>query len=290
MKKTSYLLLVILSLVSSITAGEQTPKSEQNYKIYVTAKDIDIFSDYVSKFTDKQHLTIADLIIETGKYFLETPYVGHTLEIEPEGLVINLRELDCTTFLENVYALSFTIKQGDPTFKKYLDNLRNIRYREGIISNYASRLHYTSDWMHHNQLKGHIKDITAESGGKELSLNLFIMSTNHDRYKQLKGEPELTSQIDAIEKEASKRPFYHIPKNEIENNRHHFKNGDMVGFVTTTKGIDLSHVGIIYFQGDKLTFLHASSGEMKVVIEELTLQQYCNRFKTNNGIVVARPL
>ncbi len=290
MKKLSLLFLVILFLGSSISAREQSVNTEQNYKIYVTAKDMEIFSDYISKFVDKQHLSLSELIIETGKYFLGTPYVGHTLEIEPEGLVINLRELDCTTFLENVYALSFTIKAGDPTFEKYLQNLKNIRYREGVINNYANRLHYTTDWIHHNQLKGHLKDITQQSGGKELPLNLFIMSTNHDRYKQLKGKPELTAKIEAIEKEASKRTFYHIPRTEIENNRQHFRNGDMVGFVTTAKGIDLSHVGIIYFNGDKLTFLHASSGEMKVVIEELTLQQYCARSKSNNGIMVARAL
>ncbi len=62
----------------------------------------------------------------------------------------------------------------------------------------------------------------------------------------------------------------------------------MVGFVTTIPGIDISHVGIIYKDGKRLTFIHASSKKEKVVIHEGTLSEYVKNTGRNTGVVLAR--
>ncbi len=47
-------------------------------------------------------------MLEIGKFFLGTPYVVGTLETKRgEHLVVNLREFDCVTFVENVVALAW---------------------------------------------------------------------------------------------------------------------------------------------------------------------------------------
>lgn len=268
----------------------------QNNKeqIYSTERDVEIFNKYVTEMKGKSNLSYDSLIIETAKFFLGTPYVGFTLEIVPEGLVINLRELDCTTFVENVLALSKTIRDSSKgktaTFEQFTKNLKEIRYRDGEIKDYADRLHYTTDWIYENQKKGLVKNITKDAGGKELKVDLYAMSTNHEKYKQLKGNEPLTAKIRGIEKAANSRKNWHIPNTEIEKNRANYKSGDMVGFVTIFKGMDLSHVAIIYWEGERLTFIHASSSEKRVVIEKHTLEEYAQKSKSNNGIIVVRPL
>lgn len=259
-------------------------------RIYSNEKDKEIFQKYIKEVGAGKYQSFNDLIIATAKFFLETPYVGHTLEIEPEGLVVNLRELDCTTFVETVLALSRTVRDGNATFENFMGNLKNIRYRNGVINDYSDRLHYTTDWIFENERKGLVKNITKDASGKDLDLNLYIMSSNPDRYKQLKGKEVLTSKIKEIEKRATARKNWFIPNTEIEKNGSAYKSGDIVAFVTTIKGIDISHVAFIYKENGRLTFIHASSSEKRVVIEKHTLEEYAQNSKTNIGIMVARPL
>ena len=71
------------------------------------------------------------------------PYVAHTLEInEREKLVVNTRQLDCTTLVENVVALTCAFKRGNGSFKDYKYYLNIIRYRNGRNTGYVYRLHY----------------------------------------------------------------------------------------------------------------------------------------------------
>ena len=253
-------------------------------------EDIAIFEKYLTYIKEDAAKPLEDIIIATAKFFLGVPYVTSTLEKEPEQLVVNLSELDCVTFVENVFALSYTVHNGAPTFEKYCKNLQNIRYRNGIIGDYTDRLHYTSDWLFENQRKGIITILSGKPQQSPIAFTLDIMSSNTGTYKQLKSNQPLVDKILAIEREASSRELPYFPKDRIESARSHFRNGDMVAFVTSNKGIDISHVGLIYFDGDKLTFIHASSREIKVVIEKLSLQDYCMPTKSNLGIIVARPL
>ena len=64
-------------------------------------------------------------MLEIGKFFLGTPYVTGTLETEgAEHLVVNLREYDCVTFVENVVALVYLVKSQEKSFKAFRRLLR----------------------------------------------------------------------------------------------------------------------------------------------------------------------
>lgn len=82
----------------------------------------------------------SDPMLRIGKSYLGTRYVANTLDRnEVEQLVINTKEVDCLTFVE------YTLAQA--LGSSFADNLQRIRYRDGIINGYPSRLHYTSDWI-----------------------------------------------------------------------------------------------------------------------------------------------
>lgn len=140
-----------------------------------------------------------------------------------------------------------------------------------------------------NQQKGIVKDVTHEIGGISLPVDVSFMSTHPDSYKPLKDHPERVARIAAKEKEINARPYYYIPESEIDRLAEGIKEGDIVCFVTTIKGLDISHVGVVCRVGDKLTFIHASTTQKKVIVNEAPLQEYVESIKRNSGIMIVRP-
>ena len=62
---------------------------------------------------------------------LGTPYVAHTLEGDNEMLTINIDQLDCTTFVETLYALARTTLQGRQSWRDYAARLESVRIVHG---------------------------------------------------------------------------------------------------------------------------------------------------------------
>ena len=218
--------------------------------------------------------------------FLGKPYVGGTLEKEPEELIVNFSELDCTTFVESVLALS----QKNSSFEDYMQNLRLIRYRNGKVL-YTERLHYISDWIYENQKRGILKDVTAEMpSSKALALSLSFMSTHPNAYPALKGYNDRISKIKEVETAINRRNIYsYLPKENMQQGASSIKNGDIIVFVTSIKGLDVTHMGIAYWRNPTdLTFIHASSLAKKVIINQNSLQEYLKAQKSCKGLWVLR--
>lgn len=278
-------------------AVEIKPNSTERVDLemfYSTDTDRILFDDYIAHIEPFKSYPIsdADLIIETAQFFLDKPYAASTLEMEPEGLVVNLREFDCTTLVETVLALSCVVKTSDnPTFENFCRQLQNIRYRRGFIGNYTDRNHYFSDWVFENEIRGYVKDVTKDIGGESYKLDLNFMSSHPDRYNQLKSSPEYIEVIREKEVEISGRDSYSIITEEsMSTCEEGMQNGDIVCFVTDVGGLDISHVGFIYRDKGQLTFIHASTSAGKVVVNPQPLSAYVKRNKLNVGIMVVRPL
>ena len=255
-------------------------------------KDKKILEQLFYVFKDDKNTPVSDLIVKVGTYFKETPYKAATLEINPddEKLVINLREMDCTTFAENVLAISCTIKSGNPTFEKFAVELQNIRYHDGKISGYASRIHYFSDWIFENDRKGIVKSVSNEIAGTLYQKTINFMSTHPESYLQLKNHPEMIKIIAEKENEITSRKTYFIPKEKIGDIQSELKAGDIVGITSRVDGLDVSHVGILVLKNGRVHLLHASTKAKKVIFSEETLEEYLLNSKSVSGIMVARPL
>jgi hypothetical protein len=229
-------------------------------------------------------------IVAVGKTFLGTPYVAKTLEIgETESLVINLQGLDCTTYVENVLAFSLLLKNGQADFVDFSKTLENIRYKDGKLDGYASRLHYFSEWIANNETKGLLKDITSEIGGAEITKNIDFMSTHRDLYPFLEDDVNF-EKIKASENYLNNQAICILPQEQIEANEHLIESGDIIALTTSIKGLDITHTGIALREKDgRIHLLHASSsGQVK--ISKLPLVDYLKKIKKNTGIMVARPL
>jgi len=235
--------------------------------------------------------TVDSNMVYTALFFLNTPYVAHTLDtLDREDLIINFREMDCMTFVENCLALSRMLQYPNPDMDCFERELRLIRYRNGALNDYPSRLHYTSDWIFDNVKKGIVEDITYALGGQKFKPEVSFMSENCLKYKHLKDNPEAVKEIEAIEHEINKRgSYYFLPKQEIGAHQSLIKSGDIICFTTSTPGLDISHLGITYRYKGQLTFIHASSTAKKVIINPESLVDYCNKINSNTGIIVLRP-
>ena len=122
-----------------------------------------------------------------------------------------------------------------------------------------------------------------------MHLKLSFMSTNADKYKHLKEHPDRIAFMQQVEERINTRGgYYYIPKQEITKNRQAIRSGDIIGFTTSAQGMDISHIGIAYWQNGALGFIHASSTQKKVVIDTQTLSDYCAGIKSNTGIIVLR--
>lgn len=248
-----------------------------------------IFDRYRKAMVNPDGQPLGERMVQTALYFVGTPYVAATLEREPEQLVINLRELDCTTFVESVLALSLTLPAEEASLESYSHCLQTIRYRKGVITDYTDRLHYFSDWIYENEQFGRVKEVTEALGGVALQQQLSFMSTHPESYPALRHHPERVEQMAHIEQQINARNHYYIPKSSLHNCVSGIRNGDIVSFVTSIKGLDVTHVGIAYWRQGTLTFIHASSAAKRVVVQPESLSSYIARNKSCKGIRVVRP-
>lgn len=233
---------------------------------------------------------IGDVIASIGKSFIGSEYLPHTLENDSiESLVINLTGLDCTTFLENTLALAICIKQKDTSFSDFTNELTKIRYRNGLIDGYSSRLNYFSDWIFDNEKKKILKNISGEIGGIPIKFDVNYMSTHPDLYRELKLDSTLIPEIKNQETEIAAREYFYIPKSMIKNVENKINDGDLIAFTSGIKGLDINHVGIaIKGLNGKIQLLHAPALGRKVQITPESLSDYIAKVKKDTGIIVMR--
>lgn len=223
------------------------------------------------------------------------PYVARTLEGgECERLVVNLRQLDCTTYVENVIALYLCIKNGKTTFRDFCNYLRNIRYDNGIVT-YPTRLHYFSYWIEQNTLTGIVREIVPQDSSvtEDSEYDIYYMSSNPEKYPALRKDTSLIDDISEMEKYFDGKTYRYIPKAKLKNPESlqaYIKDGDIIAIVTNKKGLDISHIGFAAWHKGNLHLLNASSIHKKVVEEPMSLYKYMMRHPSQTGIRIIRVL
>lgn len=242
----------------------------------------------------KRYSQADDVVSYFAKKFVGIPYVANTLEVnDEEQLVVNLRQMDCTTYVETVVSLALCVQNGQFTYQDYINALRNLRYRNGVIDGYGSRLHYFSDWIDNNENMGFVKEVQSPNPPFSAIqvLNLDFMSKHPHSYKALRISPYLVEEIRETEINLNGKKMNYIPKSSLANTsllRKVIRNGDILAIVTNVKGLDIAHLGIALWRKDGLHMLHASSKQGRVVEDNNTLRTYLNGNKSFLGIRVLR--
>ncbi|MBQ2269845.1 MAG: DUF1460 domain-containing protein [Bacteroidaceae bacterium] len=229
-----------------------------------------------------------------ARQFLGTPYVAHTLEVsDPERLVVNLRQLDCTTLVETVNVLAITHRKGQKRFVDFCRNLEAYRYRGGRMQGYLSRLHYFDWWINDATERGLVSEVADKKHftGRKRIENSY-MSRHYGKYKMLAAHPEWADSLRAMETAGNGAVVSYLPEAKTGLTSRELScinTGDIVAIVTTKAGLDYSHLGFAVWGRDgRLHLLNASSIHKKVVLEPMTLRQYLSKHSTSVGIRVFR--
>jgi hypothetical protein len=221
--------------------------------------------------------------------------VAHTLELYPdnEQLILNTRQLDCTTLVETVTALTLCAQRKLTSLADYSRVLRQLRYRGGRIDRYPSRIHYFSEWIDDNTRMGFVAELQQSeapfSAVQQLSID--YMSKHPDAYVSLKRHPEYVREIAVQERQLSGRRYRFIPKSQVGNTaalRKAVHDGDIIAITCNKPGLDIAHLGFALWRNDGLHLLNASMIHKKVVIEPMTLDKYLSKHPSHTGIRVIR--
>lgn len=283
------LLLLLISVSASSFGRPSTTTSAVDYQKADSQKVMQLFA----KAKGKQ-MTMGQLMVFFGRQFLGVPYVGKTLEKNKnEKLVVNLRELDCTTYVETVLALSRCVAQRKTTFASYCTQLRLIRYADGVVS-YPTRKHYFTYWIQQSARQGLVKDIQSPNPPFKAvqTVKADYMTRHISQYPMLVAHPEWVGKIADMEKAITGLKPRYIPKSALNNTkllRSTVHNGDIIGLVTTKSGLEISHLGIAVWHKDGLHMLNASSLQHKVVEDGDLLKSYLSKRKSEKGIRIVRP-
>lgn len=249
-------------------------------------------------------------VIYFARKLIGTPYVGHTLEVsnDVEPLVINLRELDCTTYVEVVAALWHTHcylrtlsgvepfpvsgqrrlpasqrntelqphASGLPAFTIFADYLTRYRYWAGLRRGYCSRHHYFSWWWHDNVAQHLLQEVDLSAAAVKLTpmqVRLSYMSSNPRQYRQLAAHPDWAKQLQPLEQLYSGTDGTYLSQQELlrigsTGLKGVIKDGDVIAIVTTKAGLDYSHLGFASWQSDGRLHLLNASSIHKRVVDE----------------------
>jgi len=242
---------------------------------------------------------IGTAMAKLGRTFVGTPYAANTLEVPgPERVVVDFRELDCVTFVENVLAMArFVRTPGAAALllrrveaeAQYEALLTEVRYRRGVLRGYASRLHYFSEWIADGEAKGLVRDVTRELGGVRDAEPVTFMTAHPESYRQLREDPENVAKVREVEERLSAAGRWYLPEDRLEDAAPRIRDGDIIAATSTLAGMDVAHTGLAIWVDGALRLMHAPIVGDSVEISTETLPARVRRIRGQDGILVARP-
>ena len=291
MKKMIFLMVLLLVACAPRQDSQQEAQTATTVKMRFDCDgDTTLINELLMKGY-KSGIHDANGLIEIyARQLLGTPYVAHTLEADEEILTINIHELDCLTFIETLYALTRATLNQRYSWRDYAANIENVRYRGGTMGDYSSRIHYISEWIIVNHMRGNLVEVTPDLPHADyLVKNIDYMTKNPGQYRQLKNDSAMVEKIRRYELRQHRFPY--LKRSWLNNKdvKAALHSGDFISLVTKIDGLDVSHNGIVIVdeKGDPY-LLDASMSGGKVMLESKPLFKYLERSKNNIGVRIFR--
>ena len=291
MKKSLLLFIVLLMACGSKQTTQQVAQAATTTQMrFHCDSDTTVINGLLAKGNESGIADANALIEFYAHQLLGTPYVVHTLEADEEVLTINIHELDCLTFIESLYALTRATLNHRYSWRDYAANIENVRYRGGTMGDYSSRIHYISEWIIDNHLRGNLVEVTPDLPHADYMVkNIDYMSKNPSQYRQLKNDTAMVEKIRRYELRQHRFPYLKRSWLNDKDVKAALRSGDFISLVTKADGLDVSHNGIIIVDDKGNPYLlDASMSGGKVMLESKPLFKFLERSKNNIGVRVFR--
>ncbi|MGW4092023.1 DUF1460 domain-containing protein [Nocardia sp. NPDC004750] len=210
----------------------------------------------------------AELIELLSRRFLGTPYGANMLvgsATQPEQLVIDLRRVDCFTFLDYVEALTRSTDR-----EQFTTNLIRTRYAGGRVD-FQQRKHFFTDWSNVPDVAA--TDITATLSTAAVTVTEHL-NAKADGGAYLPGLPVVDRAITYI-------PSAAVGRDVVSG----LRTGDYIGAYADQPGLDVTHVGIFVMTDTGPVFRNASSLAGNAEVVDSPFAEYV---RSTPGIVVLR--
>lgn len=282
----------ILTVLSVIIFSQPALYAQTEVRFHNEESDTTRLTEMLDRASAINFNTPEQRVAYFAHLFEGTPYAAHTLEGEPEILTVNLDSLDCTTFVETVMALAYTVGENRNSWRDFVYNLRRLRYRGGNVDGYPSRLHYIADWAVDNIHRGNFSDATVSIPTvKYMVRSIDYMSANRDSYPALADSANY-ARIRSMEGGYRNHRFPYIKSNDVASRpvKNALRNGDVIAFVSSLRNLDVTHMGIVVKDSptSEPYLIHASSTDGKVEVSSRSLAEVLRRNRQWIGIRVFR--
>jgi hypothetical protein len=239
-------------------------------------------------------------VVRVGEQAAGTPYVASTLEeylkaggkpTSTEPLTLSLTRFDCVTLVESCLAVARVARATEPpSWERFGREVERMRYRGGTRGDYATRLHYFSEWISDGERRGLVHDLGAELGGVADARPLRFMTEHRASYPAL-ADAGVYRAIGEMERRLDAHVRHVVPTAQIAGVAERIQTGDVLAFATAIPGLDVSHSAMAYRDHDGvLRVLHAPLSGGVVEVTTRTLPEYVGAIKRATGILVARPM
>lgn len=232
---------------------------------------------------------IGEVMQVLGTELLGRPYIVGPLDgFEEETLVVRLDSFDCFAYIEALLAMARGVTESDYTFEGYVERTEEQRYRNGEAEGYCSRMHYFTEWIHLNDQRGLVENVTREIGGEPLAKRYGFMTAHREAYPKMESERVYRCIAEVEERLNRTIDLSFVPQDRIAETYDELQAGDLVAAATDIEGLDVTHTGIVYKDEEGGTgLMHAStSGGVKISPD---LETYVQGIDKQIGIIVARP-
>ncbi|WP_067823699.1 DUF1460 domain-containing protein [Nocardia inohanensis] len=265
MRSITRVLLSILVIACAVVLLPARAHAEANMDD-ATARKVD---ELIALRAAAGNASKGELIDLLSGQFMGTPYGANMLvgsATQAEQLVIDLRRVDCFTYLDYVEALTRSSDRN-----QFVANLIDTRYAGGQVD-FAHRKHFFTDWA--QVARTAASDITGSLTGAAVTVGKHL-NAKADGGNYLPGLPVVD------------RNITYIPSSAVTDQvLSGLRTGDYVGAYTDQPGLDVTHVGIIVKTNGGTVFRNASSLAANNQVVDQPLTDYLG---TVPGIVVLRP-
>lgn len=233
------------------------------------AADLRKLEQVFAEHRSHQDWPLSKLMLEIALSFQGTKYEPGVLDISPREVpVFYLQGLDCNTHIQNSLAMALAIKRGKANLAGYMAILEELRYQNGRNSGFASRLHYTSQWL---------RELESRKLGVEIS-NATGMPFKQRLCKLTGCQPvtakddSLTRAVAAMETRLNAQPQLYWPHGKALKMADSLRAGDLVALTGFRQGIDVEVLGIVVQKDGANHLLYAGSFWRKTAVSIMNLQ------------------
>lgn len=191
-------------------------------------------------------------------------------------IYVSVHSMDEMELVENALALAKASKRANPSWRNFISELENIRYRRGENNGFTSRLRYSSDWIADNTYRGNLKEYTHSLPSPvSTSRTLDKITRSKDEYPAL-ADSVTYEKMKMLEMGYCMHKITYMKRESMgkKNVVELLKDGDIIIIIPRDTEADLFDAGVIKFVDGTPHLIHSSARTGKVELMPITLNEY----------------